>query len=153
MAITKIMHMKDCGGAYHGKHLKLSIDYITEGWKTQGGKLVGALNCLPGSVYEQMRETKMLFHKNTGRQGYHIVLSFEKGEVDPDTALEITGKFASRYLGSKYEVVYAVHDNTEHVHAHIIWNSVSFVDGKKYHYKKGDWEKDILPLVNDLCRE
>ena len=82
MAISKIMNMKDSGNAYHGKHLKRSIDYITEGWKTQDGQLVGVLNCLPDNVYEQMRDTKQLFDKNSGRQGYHIVLSFKPREAD-----------------------------------------------------------------------
>lgn len=153
MAVSKIMHMKDSGNSYHGKHLKRSIDYITEGRKTQEGSLVGVLNCLPGEVYEQMRQTKQLFDKNSGRQGYHIVLSFKPGETNPQTAFEIAGKFAERYLGARYETIYSVHDNTDCMHAHIVWNSVSFVDGRKYHYKKGDWERDIYPIVNELCRE
>lgn len=153
MAISKIMHMKDSGGSYHGKHLKRSIDYISEAWKTQNGEMVGVLNCLPDKVYEQMRDTKKLFDKNSGRQGYHIVLSFKPGEADADKAFEIAGKFALQYLGARYETVYSVHDNTDCIHAHIIWNSVSFLDGRKYHYKKGDWEKDIYPIVNELCRE
>ena len=66
MAISKIMHMKDSGNSYHGKHLKRSIDYITEDCKTQEGSLVGVLNCLPEDVYEQMRHTKQLFDKNSG---------------------------------------------------------------------------------------
>ena len=153
MAISKILHMKDSGKSYHGKHLKRSIDYITDASKTQDGKLVGVINCLPDRIFEQMRATKNLFGKNEGRQGYHIVLSFKQGEADPDTAFEIAGKFALRYVGARYETVYSVHDNTDCVHAHVVWNSVSFVDGKKFHYKKGDWERDILPITNELCRE
>ncbi|MBP3470586.1 MAG: relaxase/mobilization nuclease domain-containing protein, partial [Lachnospiraceae bacterium] len=57
------------------------------------------------------------------------------------------------YLGERYETVYAVHDNTEHIHSHIIFNSVSFVDGKKYRYEKGDWAKYIQPITNRLCEE
>lgn len=153
MAISKIMHMKDSGNSYHGKHLKRSIDYIVEESKTQEGNLIGVWNCLPDNVYEQMRDTKQLFDKNNGRQGYHIVLSFKPGEADQQTAFEIAGKFVQRYLGARYEAIYSVHDNTDCIHAHIIWNSVSFVDGRKYHYKKGDWERDIYPIVNELCRE
>jgi hypothetical protein len=73
--------------------------------------------------------------------------------MDPDKALEFAVKFAKKYLGDYYEAVVAVHDNTEHVHAHIVFNSVSFVTGLKYHYKKGDWEKNILPITNELCGE
>lgn len=153
MAISKITHMKDCGNSYHGKHLKASIKYITSEWKTQEGRLVGVYNCLPEKVFEQMRETKRLFDKNSGRQGYHIVLSFKPGEVDADTAFEIAGKFVKQYLGANYEVIYSIHDNTDCIHAHVVWNSVSFIDGRKFHYKKGDWEKEILPITNELCRE
>ena len=71
MAISKIMHMKDSGNSYHGKHLKRSIDYIVEESKTQEGSLIGVWNCLPDNVYEQMRDTKQLFDKNNGRQ--HII--------------------------------------------------------------------------------
>ena len=153
MAISKIMHMKDCGKSYHGMHLKRSIDYITVPEKTQNGRLVGSVNCTVGNAFEQMRETKIKFEKNNQRQGYHIVLSFKEGEVDPDIAFEITEKFVNEYVGGRYEAVFAVHDNTDHIHSHIIFNSVSFVDGMKYHYSKGDWEKEIQPITNRLCAE
>lgn len=57
------------------------------------------------------------------------------------------------YLGKSYEAVFVVHDNTAHVHSHIVFNSVSFVDGKKYRYEKGDWAKYIQPITNRLCQE
>lgn len=153
MAISKIMHMKDCGKSYHGMHLKRSIDYVTVPEKTQNGRLVGSVNCMVDSAFEQMRKTKIKFEKNNQRQGYHIVLSFKEGEVDPDTVFEITQKFVNEYVGSRYEAVFAVHDNTAHIHSHVIFNSVSFVDGRKYHYSKGDWEKEIQPITNRLCEE
>ena len=81
MAISKIMHMKDCGKSYHGMHLKRSIDYITVPEKTQNGRLVGSVNCTVGNAFEQMRETKIKFEKNNQRQGYHIVLSFKEGKL------------------------------------------------------------------------
>ena len=153
MAITKLMHMKDCGNAHHGMHLKRSIKYIFNETKTQNGRLIGATNCQPDYAYEQMKATKERYGKNSKRQGYHFVLSFEKGEVSPDLAYEITGKFVEEFLGKKYEAVFAVHDNTEHIHSHIVFNSVSFVDGRKFHYKQGDWEKIIQPITNRICME
>lgn len=153
MAISKILHMKDCGGHFHGKHLKSSLEYILKPEKTQDGRLVGAVNCQVDTAFEQMKETKRLFGKIDKRQGYHLILSFKENEVDPDTAVEITQKFVQEYLGKEYEAVYAVHDNTEHVHSHIIFNSVSFVSGKKYRYEKGDWSRDIQPITNRLCEE
>lgn len=153
MAISKILHMKDCGGHFHGKHLKSSLEYILKPEKTQEGRLVGAINCQVDTAFEQMKETKRLFGKIDKRQGYHLILSFKEDEVYPDTGMEITQKFVQEYLGKEYEAVYAVHDNTDHVHSHIIFNSVSFVSGKKYRYEKGDWARDIQPITNRLCEE
>lgn len=137
MAISKILNMKDCGGHFHGKHLKRALDYVMNPDKTQDGRLVGAINCQVDTAFEQMKETKRNFGKIDKRQGYHIILSFKENEVNPDTAFEITQKFVEEYLGKSYEAVFVVHDNTAHVHSHIVFNSVSFVDGKKYRYEKG----------------
>ena len=153
MATSKILHMKDCGTSFHGKHLKSAIQYIAVPDKTQNMRLVAGVNCQAEYAFEQMRETKEKFGKVTGRQGYHLIISFVGDEVDADTAFELVGKFVQEYLGKEYEVVYAVHDNTDHIHAHIIFNSVSFLTGKKYHYQKGDWAKEIQPITNRLCAE
>lgn len=153
MAISKILYMKDCGGHFHGKHLKQALDYVMNPEKTQNGRLIGGMNCQPETAFKQMMDTKKEFGKVDKRQGYHLILSFKEGEVSPDTAYEITQKFVKEYLGSLYEAVYCIHDNTEHVHSHIIFNSVSFVDGRKYRYEKGDWARDIQPITNRLCEE
>lgn len=153
MAISKILYIGDCGAGYAGKHLKQALTYITVPEKTGGGRWVGSLNCQPDHVYEQMRQTKEQFGKTDQRQGYHLIISFVEGEVDADTAFEVIGKFAKEYLGQDYEALYAVHDNTEHIHGHLIFNSVSFRTGNKYRYKKGDWAKLIQPITNRLCEE
>ena len=153
MAISKILYMKDCGNHFHGKHLKQSLDYVMNPEKTQNGRLIGGMNCQLDTAFRQMMDTKKAFGKLDKRQGYHLIISFKEGEVSPDTAYEITQRFVKEYLGRQYEAVYCVHDNTDHIHAHIIFNSVSFVDGRKYRYEKGDWERDIQPITNRLCEE
>ncbi len=153
MAISKILYIGDCGAGYAGKHLKQALDYITDPDKTDNGRFTGSLNCQKEQAYEQMHRTKEQFGKTDKRQGYHLIISFAEGEVDADTAFEVIGRFAGEYLGKDYEALYAVHDNTVHVHGHIIFNSVSFRNGLKYRYKKGDWEKEIQPITNRLCRE
>ena len=153
MAISKILYMKDCGKGYPGKHLKQALEYIMNPEKTQDGRLIGGMNCQPETAYRQMIETKKEFNRVDKRQGYHLILSFKEGEVTPDIAYEITQKFVNEYLGHSYEAVFCVHDNTDHVHSHIVFNSVSFVDGRKYRYEKGDWAKYIQPITNRLCEE
>ena len=153
MAISKILHMKDSGNSFHARHLKRALDYVMNPEKTQRGRLVGAVNCQADMAFEQMMDTKKQFGKTDKRQGYHIILSFKEDEVEPDRAFEITQKFVAEYLSDAYEAVFVVHDNTDHVHSHIVFNSVSFVDGKKYRYEKGDWAKYIQPITNKLCQE
>ena len=153
MATTKILYMKDCGTSYHGRHLKVALEYIMALDKTQQGRLIGSVNCIPGFAYEQMRQTKKEFGKIDKRQGYHFIISFKEDEVDADTAFAITERFVTEYLGERYETVYAVHDNTDHIHSHIVFNSVGFVDGRKYRYEKGDWAKYIQPITNQICKD
>jgi predicted RNase H-like HicB family nuclease len=151
LAISKILYIGDCGGGYSGKHLRQALDYIMDREKTCNGKWVSSLNCQEEYAYQQMYETKKFFGKTDQRQGYHLIISFVEGEVDAQTAFEVIGKFAKEYLGLDYEAVYTVHDNTEHIHGHIIFNSVSFRTGKKYRYEKGDWARKIQPITNRLC--
>ena len=101
MAISKILNMKDCGGHFHGKHLKRSLDYVMNPEKTQDGRLVGAINCQVDSAFEQMKATKRKFGKVDKRQGYHIILSFKEDEVNPDMAFEITRRFVEEYTHFK----------------------------------------------------
>lgn len=153
MAISKILYIGDCGSGYAGKHLKQALNYIVEEHKTGAGKWVSSINCQVDNAYEQMRQTKVQFDKTDQRQGYHLIISFAEGEVDAQTAFEVIGRFAKEYLGQDYEALYSVHDNTDHVHGHIIFNSVSFRTGKKFRYEKGDWAKKIQPITNRLCEE
>lgn len=128
--------MKDSGNSFHARHLKRALDYVMNPEKTQRGRLVGAINCQADMAFEQMMDTKKQFGKTDKRQGYHIILSFKEDEVEPDRAFEITQKFVAEYLGDAYEAVFVVHDNTDHVHSHIVFNSVSFVDGKSIATRK-----------------
>ena len=134
-------------------HLANAISYITDEEKTQGGALVGSHNCNTDTALQEMIATKRKFGKTDKRQGYHFIISFKKQEVRPETALEITQKFVERYFGDNLQCLYATHDNTEHVHSHILFNSVSWRTGKKYRYERGDWAREIQPIVNELCKE
>ena len=144
------MNIKDTGTSDHAGHLNRLLNYMMNPDKTKEEALVGAVNCTPESAALMMQQTKENFGKTSGRQGYHFVISFKPGETDADTAYKIAEEFISEYLADKYETVFAVHDDKEHIHIHICFNSVSFVDGYKYHYANNDWAKIIQPIVNKL---
>lgn len=153
MAITKILHMKQAKSGYLAKHLANVLKYIMDPDKTEDGRYISGSNCFPENALEQMLETKRHFSKLDKRQGYHFIISFEEEEITEDTAFEVVGEFVKEYLGKDYEAVYAIHNDTDHIHGHIIFNSVRCTDGYKYDYPKGEWEHRIQPLVNDLCKK
>lgn len=153
MAITKILYIDGVDQGNPAKHLKQALNYIQNPDKTEERVLVGGINCLPETAFEQMMETKQIFGKTDKRQGYHIIISFPPGEATEEQAFEITRRFAEEFLGEQYEVVYSVHTDKEHKHGHIVWNSVDMQNGRKYEYKKGDWKYKIQPITNKLCKE
>ena len=154
MAITKILNIKESKGRNPASHLENALNYIQNPDKTEECVLVGGINCLPDTVFEQMEETKNIFHKTGKRQGYHVIISFSPEEkVTAEQAMYVLEHFAKDVLGDDYEAVYAVHTDREHMHGHLIWNSVSMTTGKKYNSPKGNWKNHLQPITNKYCDE
>jgi len=141
-------------GRNPASHLKNALEYIQNPDKTEECVLVGGINCLPDTAFEQMEETKNIFHKTGKRQGYHVIISFSPEEkVTAEQAMYVLEHFAKDVLGDDYEVVYAVHTDREHMHGHLIWNSVSMTTGKKYNSPKSNWKNHLQPITNKYCDE
>ena len=154
MAITKILNIMESEGRNPASHLKDALEYIQNPDKTEECVLVGSINCLPDTAFEQMEETKNIFHKTGKRQGYHVIISFSPEEkVTSEQAMYVLEHFAKDVLGDDYEAVYAVHTDREHMHGHLIWNSVSMTTGKKYNSPKGNWKNHLQPITNKYCDE
>jgi len=154
MAITKILNIKESKGRNPASHLKNALQYIQNPDKTEECVLVGSINCLPDTAFEQMMETKNIFHKTGNRQGYHVIISFSPEEkVSAEQAMYVLEHFAKDVLGDDYEAVFAVHTDREHMHGHLIWNSVSITTGRKYNSPKGNWKNHLQPITNKYCKE
>ena len=154
MAITKILNIKESEGRNPASHLKNALEYIQNPDKTEECVLVGSINCLPDTAFEQMEETKNIFHKTGKRQGYHVIISFSPEEkVTVEQAMYVLEHFAKDVLGDDYEAVYAVHTDREHMHGHLIWNSVSMTTGKKYNSPKSSWKNHLQPITNKYCNK
>ena len=154
MAITKILNIMESEGRNPASHLKNALEYIQNQDKTEECVLVGGINCLPDTAFEQMEETKNIFHKTGKRQGYHVIISFSPEEkVTAEQAMYVLEHFAKDVLGDDYEAVYAVHTDREHMHGHLIWNSVSMTTGKKYNSPKSNWKNHLQPITNKYCDE
>lgn len=139
------------------------IDYAADPSKTDAvmhdeniethQQFVTGINCLPTTARDEMQAVKKRFGKEDGVIAYHGYQSFAPGEADPKTAHEIGIRLAKELWGEKYQVVVATHlDKENHLHNHFVVNTVSFVDGIRYHRTGKDYH-DMQVASDNLCRE
>ena len=133
--------------------LEDAIGYAANRSKTEQSCYETAFACTLESAFADMRHTKERWHKTGGVQGYHLVQSFAADEVTPELAHRIAQELADRVLGGRYEYVIGTHLNTGHIHSHIVWNSVSRIDGKKYHSNGKSYVTQIRAVSDELCRK
>lgn len=124
MAITKIHPIKST--------LKKALDYIINPKKTLDGQTVSSFACSPEFADMEFGFTKKKACKENGILAYHLIQSFAPSETDFKTAHEIGEKLCEKFLKGKYEYVISTHIDKGHIHNHIIFNSVSFIDNMKY---------------------
>ena len=133
--------------------LQDALDYAANRDKTEQSCFESSFACTLETAFADMRQTKEQWHKSGGVQGYHLVQSFAAGEVTPELAHQIAKELADRVLGGRYEYVIGTHLNTGHIHSHIVWNSVSCVDGKKYRSNYKSYVTEIRAVSDELCRK
>lgn len=133
--------------------LQDAIDYAANRDKTEQSCFESSFACTLETAFADMCQTKERWHKLGGVQGYHLVQSFAAGEVTPELAHQIAQELAERMLGGRYEYVIGTHLNTGHIHSHIVWNSVSRIDGKKYHSNGKTYVTQIRAVSDELCRK
>ena len=133
--------------------LQDALDYAANRDKTEQSCFESSYACTLETAFADMRQTKERWHKLGGMQGYHLVQSFAAGEVTPELAHRIAKELADRVLGGRYEYVIGTHLNTGHIHSHIVWNSVSCVDGKKYRSNYKSYVTEIRAVSDELCRK
>jgi len=134
------------------ENLSQVLGYAIDHSKTERSHYVSGINCSPGKAVEQMQAAKKHFSKEGGVVAYHGYQSFAPGEVSPDTAHEIGLELAQRLWGEKYQVVVATHLDRGHIHNHFVVNTVSWVDGKRYHRTGKDYH-DMQAISDELCRQ
>lgn len=142
MAIIKFINNK--------VSLKKTLNYICKEEKTDK-KLISGKDCIPEMAYEEMMTVKKMYKKLTGREKIHFVQSFSPNDkLTYEQAHEIGVKMAEYFKG--FQVVVATHIDREHIHNHIVLNTVNFETGLKFHQSKQDLQK-IKELSNKICKE
>ena len=161
MGVTKIISIKhqlahrlDYVTNAEKTHLATDITYVTNPEKTEQSFFTSAINCRSvDTAYAEMMATKRRFKKTDGVQGFHIIQSFAPGEVTPEQAHSIGTEFCKRLLGDRYEAVIGTHLDKAHLHNHIIVNSVSHIDGGKYHSSYQHYYREIRRISDELCEQ
>lgn len=144
MAVTKILAKR--------ARLDVTVKYALNGDKTEERLLTAYHNCTPNNPSGQMLAAKKAVGKTDGVQAYHIIQSFEKGEISPELALQIAQEYARKCI-PEYQAVIGVHVDREHIHSHIVFNSVSKYTGQKYHSNAKSYYTQIRAVSDRLCKE
>lgn len=148
MAVTKIKAIRST--------VDSAIVYIINPAKTDEKLLVSSFGCSVETAAKEFEWTREIAKQqgmpDTKILARHVIQSFDVGEVSPELAHEIGKKFADEMLGGKYEYVLATHVDKDHIHNHIIFNAVSFVDHHAYKsYKKIYY--DMRNISDKICAE
>ncbi len=144
MAVTKIHPIKST--------LKKAIDYICNGDKTDEEVFVSTHLCSRENAHKEFELTKREFNSRTKTLAQHLIQSFAPNEVSAEEAHQVGIELCDSILGGKYEYVIATHIDKDHIHNHIIFNSVDIDEGKVYHSYYGSYMR-IRNESDRLCRE
>ena len=148
MAVTKIKAIRGT--------LSKAIAYILNPEKTDDKLLVSSYGCASETAAREFEWTRKIAEQKGMNPvriiARHVIQSFEIGEVTPELAHEIGKQFADEILGGKYEYVLTTHIDKDHVHNHLIFNAVDFVDYHAYKSYKRIYY-DMREVSDRLCKE
>ena len=153
MAINKVVN----NAAKTHSGMKSLIYYVMQDKKVQEGYVTfqGPFNyddVTVNNVYHAFIDEKKLWNKDSGRMCAHNIISFHKDEIiTPAECLEIGEKFCNRFF-PEFQNLIAVHQDKDHLHVHIVTNTVSYVDGHKIHQTKNDLKRQKI-FTNNLCKD
>lgn len=153
MAINKVVNKstKSHGAMRNVLEYVLRDEKIKEGYAFIAGPYSGdTINY--DEVYQTWLKEKYIWDKDSGRMYAHNIISFHKDEkVSPEEVLQICKQFAEHFF-PEHQYVIGVHQDKDHLHGHIVTNSVSYIDGHKLHQTKRDLKKQ-KDYTNKLCLE
>lgn len=153
MAVNKVVNKSTKS---HGA-MRNVIEYVLQDQKVKEGYVAITGPYAPeqinwDNVYNAFLEEKKLWNKDSGRMYAHNIISFHKDEdITPAQALEIGQEFVEKFFPNHQSLI-GVHQDKDHLHIHIVTNSVSFIDGMKLHQTKRDLERQ-KEFTNNLCLE
>ena len=132
--------------------LKKALDYICNPEKTDGALLIHSYGCSPETADMEFEWTREQAREPGPHLARHLIQAFSPGETTPEQAHEIGKQFADEVLGGRFEYVLTTHIDRNHIHNHVIFNDVSFVDFKHSHVNRR-WNNRTRRVSDRLCEE
>ena len=152
-ALDYTMDEEKCSRSPVESSLERAVDEALNQDKSEQDLFQSAIGCTLESAFADMCAVKKMWHKEKGVQGFHLVQSFAAGEVTPELAHQIGLEFAEQLLGGKFQVVVSTHLNPGHIQNHLVWNSVSMENGRKYRSNEKSYVAQIRRISDELCRK
>ena len=136
--------------------LRQVLEYAEDHNKTGDEELetcyhITGINCRVPTAFEEMAAVKQRFGKTGGNQAYHAYQSFKPGEITPEQCHEIGVNLAKTLWGDRFQIIVTTHLDKHHLHNHIVLNSVSFKDGKKFNDNKAAYA-EMRRISDSYCR-
>lgn len=136
--MATIKFLNEAGKYADPNALETVIAYILQAHKTPS-RIVGGIGVDPQNAAESMHTVAQQFGKEYGIRLRHFILSFYPQETPQVHIIQKIAEQICSYIGKRYQIVYALHEDTAMLHLHFVFNSVSYVDGYKYHGSKEDY--------------
>ena len=152
-ALNYITNEKKCSRAENEASLESVVDEALNRDRSEQDLFLSSVGCTTDSAFADMCRVKQMWHKVKGVQGFHLVQSFAAGEVTPELAHTIGMQMAEHLLHGQFQVVVSTHLNTKCIHNHLVWNSVSLQNGRKYRSNRKSYVAEIRRISDTLCRE
>ena len=146
-----MLNEKKTSRSQNADSLREAVDYALNKEKTEQDLFCSSIGCTLETAFADMCRVKQMWHKEGGVQGFHLVQSFAAGEGSPELVHQIGMELAEQLLGGRFQAVVATHLNTGHLHNHIVWNSVSMTDGKKYRSNEKTYVTGVRKISDELC--
>lgn len=148
-----VIHQRlDKTTAYATNEQKTTETIMMEDGQERQVRYVDTVQCTNvEEAYQEMQETKRQWDAEDGVQGYHIIQSFKPGEVTPEQVHKIGMEFAQKICEGRFEAVVGTHLDQEHLHNHIVVNSVSFTDGKRFRCNRATFYQ-LRRESDEICR-
>ena len=151
MATFKVIGKGEDGKYFDNDAFNDVINYVFSDYKIPH-KCIGGYGVHIENAAEQMEIVTSVYNKNSGVRLRHFIISFSDADcISLPEAYQIADA-AARYFADRHQIIFAIHEDTFHLHIHFVMNQVSYIDGLKYSGKKSE-HYDFIYYMWNVCSQ